>query len=958
MNDLPAAESDGEKKLQELAVWRRLMDVCQQYEAAYARGERPSLTELAHEFSDADRGMVLDELQRVQSELSSEAATAPATIGGRFIRLEPLARGGMGEVSVARDAEFHRDVALKEIRGGAADDQRYRSRFLREAEITAQLEHPGIIPVYTRGEQDDGRPYYVMRLIRGDQTGTLHEGIRKLHDPAGTPPAEFEASLRRLVRRLLDVCNTMAYAHSRGVIHRDLKPANILLGAYGETLVVDWGLARSIPAGTSIDGSPGSQIEPTSPDASDTPGTSGIGTPGYASPEQLRLHNPIANTASDIYSLGAILYSLLTGRPPFSSTDSSTPEGFVERVAAGNFRPPQALNSLAPPALEAICLQAMQTDPLQRYPTAEALALELERWLADEPVRAWVEPYSVRLRRWLFRNRAAASLGFGSLLMSLVALAGITLLQSDHAKDMKQRQQELGQALQQAAQDKERANAERRRADEQRERAESREQLAITAIDGFRAAIADEPLLQNSGQLAELRTRLLAQPLQFYRELAQQLQHADNADPAAVERFAGVNLALARQHTTLGEWPQAVELLDHSIALLQTTLQTAEPGSKIHRELSLVLALSLQQQGLLNDQRRGQKTVAESSLRQALEILKQLANKRIATDLVAVETSIADVSSALASVLGGQNRAKEAIPLLQEAISRQQQLTLPAEQQNASQLQLADLHANLGVCFMNLAEPDKAAEEYAAAAAAYNLMETKSGLTPPLKYRKAGVLFNQGRLLELQNRPAQALNEHKAALQLRRSLHLDFPAVHDYRLAVLASRERVVELQLKSDSPPQVIQTGKDWVEDTRKISELSPEHPEYRIELMDSLHSLGHMHAMIGRPLDAEPAYREAVAISSELLVPDSANPLRARTHAELLEHVAQLDYHHGNFQAARTALEQAIPLQRDWIKNNPPRPLDKAFLKQMLDTLARSCEKLGDADAAESARKQAATP
>jgi serine/threonine protein kinase len=951
MNELPAAESDGEKKLRELSVWRRLMEVCQQYEVAYERGERPSLSQLAHEFSDADRGMVLDELQRVQSELSSEHATAPAAIGGRFIRLEPLARGGMGEVSVARDAEFQRDVAIKEIRGGAADDQRYRNRFVREAEITAQLEHPGIIPVYARGEQEDGRPYYVMRLIRGDQTGTLHEGIRQLHDPAKTPPAEFEASLRRLVRRLLDVCNTMAYAHSRGVIHRDLKPANILLGAYGETLVVDWGLARSIDSGSPIVGSAVSHGDTDSADASQTPGTSGIGTPGYASPEQLRLHNPIVSVAADIYSLGAILYSLLAGRPPFLSGDSSTPEQFLERVAAGDFRPPRILNALAPRALEAICLQAMQTDPLQRYPTAEALAMELERWLADEPVRAWVEPYSVRLRRWLVRHRAAAALGFGSLLMSLVALVGIALLQSDHARSMNQRQRELSQALQQA-------NAERQRADEQRERAESREQLAISAIDKFRAAVAEEPLLQNSGQLAELRTRLLSQPLQFYRELAQQLQDADKAAPAAVERFATVNLALARQHTILGEWPKAVELMDHSIALLQATLPTAEPGSATHRALSLLLAQSLHQQGLLNDQRRGQQIVAESSLRQALEILKQLASNQIATDLVAVETSIADVSSALASVLGGQNRAKEAVPLLQEAIRRQQQLTLPAAQQSASQVQLADLHANLGVCFTNLTEPEKAAEEYAAAAAVYNAMEAKSGLTPPLKYRKAGVLFNQGRLLELQNRPAEALNEHKAALQLRRSLHLDFPAVHDHRIAVLTSRERVVALQLKSDSAAEVIQTGQDWVEDARKISELSPNYLAYRIELMDSLHSLGHMHAMIGRPLDAEPAYREALALSSQLLVPDSANPNRARTHAELLEHVAQLDYHHGNFQAARTALEQAIPLQRDWIKNNTQRPLDKAFLKQMLDTLARSCEKLGDAEAAESARKQAAAP
>ncbi len=951
-------ETEVERKLRELAVWRRLMEVCQQYEDAYQRGDRPALSQFVQQFSEPDRAMVLEELQRVQSELSETSPSVRPALGSRFFRLELLARGGMGEVSVARDAAFQRNVAIKEIRSDAADDERYRRRFIREAEITAQLEHPGIIPVYAGGEQEDGRPYYAMRLIHGDQTGTLQDGIRQLHDSAKTPVADFEASLRRLVRRLLDVCNTMAYAHSRGVIHRDLKPANILLGAYGETLVVDWGLARSIHPEELTAGTPVSDGDADSAAAGNVPGTSGIGTPGYASPEQLRLQQPVFSVTSDIYSLGTILYTLLTGRPPFSSSDSSTPEQFIERVAAGDFRPPRSLNPSAPPALEAVCLRAMQTDPQQRYPNAAALAMELERWLADDPVEAWIEPLSYRLRRWLLRHRAAAASGFGLLVMSILMLAGITILQSDHNRTLNIRQQELRQALKDVESEKKQADAERIRAGVLRDHAESREQLAISAIDRFRRAIETEPLLQNSAQLAELRNRLLTQPIAFYRELARQLRTADQTSPAAVTRFARVSLELARQHSAIGEWPQAIELLENSIKLTEFTLSTTEARSQPHRDLSLLLALSLQELGRLNDQRKSSPDEAETVLSQSLEILRRLVGECSDPERTTIETAVADACSALGTVLGRNNRAADAVPLIQEAIRLQQQIVQRAESPAAALLLLANMHSNLGVSFVGIEQLDQAAKEYAEAAKLYAAVETQTGLTRELRFGIAGVFHNQGRLLEFQNRPTRALTEHKEALRLRRALHLDFPAVHDYRLAAFESRDRVHGLQMKTGAVAEAIETGRTWVEDARRIAELSPEYLEFRIELMDSLHSLGHTYELSGRSLEAEPWYREALAISSEILIPDSANPLRARTHAELLEHVARLDYQHNNFQAARTALEQAIPLQRQWIQDNTPRPLDRPFLKQMLDTLARCCDRLGDADAAAAARKQAAAP
>ncbi len=252
---------------------------------------------------------------------------------------------------------------LKRIKLDHAADKDKRARFVVEAEITGRLEHPGIVPVYGLGTYDDGRPFYAMRFIRGDN---LKAAIEQFHqaEVKGRDPGERTLALLKLLRRFLDVCNAIDYAHSRGVLHRDLKPGNIMLGKFGETLVVDWGLAKSVgrpeaaPASATMDDR---TLVPQS--GSDLRGTelgARLGTPAYMSPEQAAGRIADLGPASDVYSLGATLYCLLTGRAPFNDQDMAE---LLRKVERGDFPPPRKLKGWVDPALEAICLKAMATDP-------------------------------------------------------------------------------------------------------------------------------------------------------------------------------------------------------------------------------------------------------------------------------------------------------------------------------------------------------------------------------------------------------------------------------------------------------------------------------------------------------------------------------------------------------------------------------------------------------------------
>jgi serine/threonine protein kinase len=374
-----------------------------------------------------------------------ESPGGPGSLGP-YIDLTPHARGGLGEVFRGADPALHRTVAVKRLQDRLADNPDSRRRFLLEAEITARLEHPGVVPVYGLFEESGKRPGYAMRFVQGP---TLWEAIRTYY--AGPPdPVAF----RRLLQAYLRVCQTIAYAHSRGIIHRDLKPQNVMLGKFGETLVVDWGLAKVVGRPEEVKAVPTAEetLAPARDSGSETAMGSALGTPAYMSPEQAAGRLDVINHASDVYGLGAVLYTLLTGVSPLEA--STWPE-MQQRIQRGDFARPRQVQPGVPKPLEAICLQAMALEPAHRYPSAQALATDVEHWLAGEPVAAYREPILARSRRWMRQHRTLMTSTVVLLLTALAAAAmGLLLLRQKNQQVLAERN-----AARQAADEAEAVNA-------------------------------------------------------------------------------------------------------------------------------------------------------------------------------------------------------------------------------------------------------------------------------------------------------------------------------------------------------------------------------------------------------------------------------------------------------------------------------------------------------------------
>jgi serine/threonine protein kinase len=321
-----------------------------------------------------------------------DGAPLPAVESDRYVLEREIGSGGMGRVFAARDLRLQRPVAIKMLR---VRDGGLVARFEREVKLAARLQHPGVVPVYDAGFWPSGEPYLVMKLVLGQSLG------RVIRD------AETPAERLALLPHVLTAAEAVAYAHDQGVVHRDLKPINILVGAFGETIVLDWGLAKDLRAAVEEDMS--SSVVPTP--SGDTAAGAVLGTPSYMAPEQAA--GRAVDARADVYALGAILYHVLAGTAPHAPSIVAAPS----RPAAV---PLAQLETWLPPDLRAIVDKAMAADPQARYPTAFELAEDLRRFQTGQLVGARRYSRATRVARFVARHPVAT--------VAVLAAAAIALL--------------------------------------------------------------------------------------------------------------------------------------------------------------------------------------------------------------------------------------------------------------------------------------------------------------------------------------------------------------------------------------------------------------------------------------------------------------------------------------------------------------------------------------------------
>ena len=533
-------------------------------DAAQSLSALPALSTVQSDLARLNDCDISVGLSHLGIELSPElqALNSPATAGrspGRFTILRSYAEGGLGQVSVALDHELNREVALKEIQPRHADNPVSRERFVVEAEITGGLEHPGIVPVYSLGQGAEGRPFYAMRFIRGD---SLKQAIDAFHDPANPErhdPGARQIALRQLLGRFIAVCHAVEYAHSRGILHRDLKPGNVMVGKYGETLVVDWGLAKMVDRPEVAAGETTlRRLSSASGSGHTLPGAV-IGTPAYMSPEQAAGRLDQVGPQSDVYSLGATLYYLQCGQAPFVKEDLAS---ILVKVQQNDFPRPRSLAAHVPPALEAVCLKAMSLKPADRYQSARALADDLEHWLADEPVAALPETVAQRLARWLRRHRAWAQ-------AAAVALVAVTAVSIGAALLINQARRNEQNALLAAERNAETAE---RNAETARQNEELAKTHAQAALENAQAAQENEQRANENATTARNNEKLAQQAALLADRNAQVAKDQFRGTVASVLDLGGQLEKRLRQRAGAAAVPELGALRDELLKLVGDNL--------------------------------------------------------------------------------------------------------------------------------------------------------------------------------------------------------------------------------------------------------------------------------------------------------------------------------------------------------------------------------------------------
>jgi len=768
-----------------------------------------------------------------------------------------LARGGMGSIQRVWDEDLRRELALKRALppepGGAAEsfDSRKRtrlSRFIEEARVTGQLAHPGIVPVHELGVDAEGRAYFTMKLVQG---ATLEE----VFDRARAGDATW--SRTRVLDVLLRVCEAMAYAHSKGVIHRDLKPANVMVGAFGEVHVMDWGLARVLSSEgedvargeTTRDDADEQREAPHGPASEDssTRTLEGdvLGTLAYMSPEQARGKLSEIGPATDVYALGAMLYELLAGyaphKPPGERADAAE---LWRRVRSGKVEP--LPEKAAPPELAAICEHALEADWHRRYRDMSALAEDLRAYLEGRVVQAYRTGAWAEARKWTQRNRALASALAAGLMAVFVGLVVAVVLRREADENARAAQASATRAEDLA-----------RLADERRAQAEAAQALAQEQ------KLAAERAAEETQLVADFQTRILSELslADFGRELLagvrEELRRSEASRPASAPSREALEHALASVNASnVAQRVLEAQLFEPAVRSIDATYADRPrlagllyaPVAEVLRELALYES-------------------GERCARAAYQAKREALGAQHRETLAALAN--------LALHLRGLERRAEAEPLLREAIAGIEQLS------EVERVVLPTLQSNLALLVGARGEPDEAeALLRAALARQRELLGEQDPATNSTKYNLGELLQRLGRLNE-----AEPL--------LREALRATRANDGDGALSTLTMWNTTALVVRALGKLDEALELAREGYEQSR--AELGDAHP-LTATFADTL---GLVHSRAGRHAEAEPLFRSALAGL-------------AAAHGEDHAYVRQVKHHLATSLRALGRRAEAEPLAR----------------------------------------------
>jgi tetratricopeptide (TPR) repeat protein len=734
-------------------------------------------------------------------------ASGPARVRyfGDYEIERELARGGMGVVFRARQISLNRTVALKMILAGQLADDTDVKRFYTEAEAAANLDHPGIVPIYEVG-QHEGQHYFSMGFVEGQSLA------QQLAD-GPLPPREAAALM-------VKAAEAIAYAHSRGVIHRDLKPGNILLDRDGHPRVTDFGLAKKLQSESGLTGS--GQI---------------MGTPSYMPPEQAGGNRGDVGPAADVYALGATLYALVTGRPPFQA---ATAMDTVIQVIGEEPVPPRRLNPTVPRDLETIGLKCLQKEPARRYATAAELAEDLRRFEAGETIRARPVGRPERLWRWCRREPALAALAL-TLVAGLLGVATQWFRAESHLKEALHQRGRAESNLTYALRQSSRAEANARKEVAARRRAQGRFDAAMNALRDVEGISKDAALLREP-RLEELRAKLLQTALDFYKEFQSFLE--EDASPGArsqlseaYARVAQITWELGRQDEALATHRRALALVEQMAAAAPADAGVRFALARCHTRIGFALRTMARPAEALR------------AYEQAREIQESLARDHPET--ARYREVLSWTLSSLGVIELEFGRAAEAIGLHRQAIAIHEDL-VGRDPGNAT------YRNDLGWCWRYLSqalgasgERDAALRMARQAVALYEELVRADRGAAELRWRWARCLDEVGRICSLSGRPAEGARPLERAVELHEGLARDNPVF--YGVDVIRSRLYAAYQRVLSGRPEEAVAC-------IRRVEDVLNRTPQVRPALL--LHDLACSHILwsaAGREGAIGPAEREA---------------------------------------------------------------------------------------------------